>query len=478
MFYDKAMLGADYSASCAPVDVLQAVGDFDVLVPARLAIGGSSAAQKAERGTWFDEGYDCREPEGTAFAALVLDAIAAVDTGKNTRKGERLRNHEMIVRKLIANAVRCTIYHSPALVAVQRRASAYKGKPTWLNGKAMRRTTDLLAKAGLIEMVKGRHAVASTTITASPTLLFMALDAGITEKSVIYRMPSDRNLRLRQGNRDSELVTFERTKERKAWAAQLDDYNAFLSEQDIGIDLSPGQTDLLTARMNKERSKGKLPYVKPELLRKCLYRQFNNGSFSNGGRLYGGWWINCQKALRPHITINGKPTVELDYSGCMIRMLYHMDGIDYRDDPYGLDALAACQPDNQSEKDYFREPNKRMLLALINGREGKHNERIKMPNKQTYQPHFSRTEIVEMLKAKHATIARQFFTEVGIELQRLESDIALGIITNLKAKGIVCLPIHDSFIVTCEHENELIFEMNNVYKSNLIFDPVINGSKR
>jgi hypothetical protein len=477
VFYDKARLGADYSASQAPADAVEAFVDFDVLAPADGAGNDSSPASKAQKGTWFDEGYDFREPVGTAFTTAVLAAIAVVDTRKNKRCDEDHHNLETIVRKLIANAIRCTIYHSPALVAVQRRASAYKGKPTWLNGKAMRRTTDLLAKAGLIEMVKGRHEVASTTITASPALLFMALDAGITEKNLIYRMSSDRNLRLRQGNRDSELVTFERTKERKASAAQLDNYNAFLSEQEICIDLSPGEIDLLTDRMNKERSKGKLPFLKPELLRKCLYRQFNNGSFSDGGRLYGGWWINCQKALRPHITIKGKPTVELDYSGCMIRMLYHMDGINYRDDPYELDALAACQPDNQSEEDYFREPNKRMLLALINGREGKHNERIKMPNKQTYQPHFSRVEIVEMLKAKHAPIAHRFFTEVGIELQRLESDIALGIITNLKAKGIVCLPIHDSFIVTCEHEDELRFEMNNVYKSKLIYDPVIKKSE-
>ena len=477
MFYDKTMLGAGNTASQAPADALQAVADVDVLAPAQATHSHSSPASKAQKGTWFDEGYDFREPEGTAFTLAVLNAIAAVDTGKNTRKGKRLHNHEMIVRKLIANAIRCVTYHAPALVAVQRRASAYKGKPTWLNGKAMRRTTTLLELAGLIELTKGRHGGASTTFTASPALLFMALDAGITEKSVTYRLPLDRILRLRQGNRDTELMAFERTKERKIWAAQLDDYNAFLSEQDISIDLSDEEMDRLTARMNKERSRGKLPYIKPELLRKCLYRQFNNGSFSDGGRLYGGWWINCQKALRPKITINGRPTVELDYSGCMIRMLYHMDGIDYRDDPYGVEALAAFQPENRSEKDYFREPNKRMLLALINGREGKHNERIKMPNKQTYQPHFSRTEIVEMLKAKHAPIARRFFTEVGVELQRLESDIALGIITNLKAKGIVCLPIHDSFIVACEYEDELRFEMNSTYKSKFMFDPIIKKSE-
>ena len=89
MFYDKTMPGADYSASCTPVNGLQAVADFDALAPARTAISGPSAAPKAERGTWFDEGYDLLEPEGTVFTAAILDAIAAVDTGKNTRKGEK-----------------------------------------------------------------------------------------------------------------------------------------------------------------------------------------------------------------------------------------------------------------------------------------------------------------------------------------------------------------------------------------------------
>jgi len=37
-----------------------------------------------------------------------LDTIAVVDTRKNKRCDEDQRNHQTIVRKLIANAIRCT----------------------------------------------------------------------------------------------------------------------------------------------------------------------------------------------------------------------------------------------------------------------------------------------------------------------------------------------------------------------------------
>ena len=473
MFYDKTMLGAEQSASQAPADAVEAIIDFDFLAPAYSANSDSSTFQRARKGTWFDEGYDLREPVGTAFTMAVLEAIAAVDNIKNKRSDERQRNHETIVRKLIANAIRCTIYHAPALVAFQRRASAYKRKPTWLNGKAMRRTTDLLSNAGLIELYIGFEGVASSSFTATPALLLMAVEAGVTDDSLIYRMPDDRLLRLRAGNRETDLIPFELNEEKQAWAAKLRDYNAFLAEQDIDIDLSDDEMAQFLVQLNNDRSKGKLPYTKPELLRKCLYRQFNNGSFEDGGRLYGGWWINCPKTLRHEIIINRRRTVELDFSGCLIHMPYHLDGIDYRDDPYWLEALAACEQKYGLSEDYFRDPNKRMMQALINGTEGKHNERIRMPNKQTYLPYFSRIEVANMLMEKHAPIAHHFFTGAGVKLQRLESDIALDIITNMRKKGIVCLPIHDSFLVAAEYEDELRNEMNQSYRNQIGYDPII-----
>jgi hypothetical protein len=48
---------------------------------------------------------------------------------------------------------------------------------------------------------------------------------------------------------------------------------------------------------------------------------FNNGSFNEGGRFYGGWWQNFPSDYRQFITINGHTTWEYDYSSLHPAML-------------------------------------------------------------------------------------------------------------------------------------------------------------
>jgi len=55
---------------------------------------------------------------------------------------------------------------------------------------------------------------------------------------------------------------------------------------------------------------------------RTVYRVFNNNDWQQGGRFYGAWWISCPSKLRPHILIDGKRTVEVDYSGLHAAMLY------------------------------------------------------------------------------------------------------------------------------------------------------------
>ena len=42
---------------------------------------------------------------------------------------------------------------------------------------------------------------------------------------------------------------------------------------------------------------------------RTVRRIFNNGSFEEGGRFYGGWWERVPSRYRPQITIDGMPTV-------------------------------------------------------------------------------------------------------------------------------------------------------------------------
>ena len=66
-----------------------------------------------------------------------------------------------------------------------------------------------------------------------------------------------------------------------------------------------------------------------------LHRIFNRKSWHLGGRAYGALHQDfVRREMRPLIFIDGEPTTEVDFSAYHIRMLYHREGIDYRDDPY------------------------------------------------------------------------------------------------------------------------------------------------
>lgn len=473
MFHDKTMLGAGNSAFPAPTDVYQALGDSSGQFAIHLATDHPTAF-KAPLGEWFDEDFDFIGAEGDAFTDALLAKIEEVETRDRQRRAVDDASHRLFVRKLAANGFRAFRILNPPLVAVRRKGDGYKSRARWLNGKAMKRETILLQKAGLIEVNGGEQGVASTTYRVTDAFLIAAMNARIGDRNLIYRLSPERLVRVYKTNsKDGELVDFDLTGEAQEWIERIDAYNGFVAQRQIGIDLSTAETVRLTARMNQERKKGVPPLVRPDLIRKGVFRQFNNGSFEAGGRLYGAWWINCPKDLRPRITINGKPTVELDFSGCAIRMLYHENKEECEGDPYFLDAIDVCQRDNDLPKDHFREDVKRMTQALINGRKGGRAERIKLPDRHSFKPYFTRGQVMAMIMAKHVRIAHTFQTGAWGRLQRADSDIALEVITNLRIKGIVALPVHDSFIVAKGDEHDLNKQMIDCYLNRFEYNPVI-----
>jgi hypothetical protein len=80
-----------------------------------------------------------------------------------------------------------------------------------------------------------------------------------------------------------------------------------------------------------------------------------------------------------------------------------------------------------------------------------------------------------MILAKHELISTAFGTGLGKTIQRVDSDIAFEIIVSLMDDGILCLPIHDSFIVTKAHRERLNHQMIMSYRDRLGFDPIIKG---
>jgi hypothetical protein len=471
MFYDKMMVGAEYTASCAPVDALQAACMVEAAFVAP-AVQSAPTRFKPPKGIWLDHGQDFREPEGDPFTRHVLGLIQPFEKLKNKRSEKQTRHHYTRVRKVLANGLRCFYYFDPALVAFIRHGGRLRGKPEWFTGTGMNAVTDAMCEAGLITINTGEQGTAPT-YEATEALLFAALDFGVTEASLTHCITRERLVRMYETNRDGPYAAFDPNDETECWTAKLEAFNGFLDQQDIALDLSFAEQARVVGCLNYKRDRDLPRYHTPDLSRTHLFRQFNNGTFDEGGRLYGGWWISIPKHLRSRMTINGNQTVELDYSGSAIRMLYNLHGIDCPDDPYCLKEIAALEVEQGLPADHYREAVKALTQARINGTNREKDMMCSLPDGLSFAPHFKRDAVTRMIEAKHEAIADDFGSGAGIRLQRLDSDLALSIITGLMEEGIVALPIHDSFIVEAIHKDRLFEEMNDKYKERFGFNPVI-----
>jgi len=203
---------------------------------------------------------------------------------------------------------------------------------------------------------------------------------------------------------------------------------------------------------------------------KKLYRVFNNDSFEQGGRFYGALYQTMPKEFRRDILINGEPTVELDYAAHHIRMSYHREGIDYREDPYTPFA------DEKERRKVF----KKLMLVSLNAETEK--EAVKAFRSEcidiAWKTNLSLTNksilgLLERAREIHHRIAKYIHSDRGRELQNLDSRITEKILMRMTDKGVPCLPVHDSYIVPRQFENQLRGAMNEEYEALLGFEPII-----
>jgi hypothetical protein len=226
-------------------------------------------------------------------------------------------------------------------------------------------------------------------------------------------------------------------------------YNLLLDHTYIDIDgeciTVDDREELLASSKAYQRKRKDL---KLNLTRKRVYRVFNNKSFKNGGRFYGAWWMGCPDVLRKYIYLDGKPTVEMDYSGIHIHLLYALRGINYaelKQDSYSL-----------IENDPNRSLNKLLMLTAINAENDKaavnstYKQLVDDGRHHDYElgehPKLKLHEILGQLKLKHAPIADDIASNKGIVLQFYDSCIIEKLIKYYTNKSIPILTVHDSVI--------------------------------
>ncbi|HEY8356213.1 MAG TPA: hypothetical protein VIL30_02030 [Ramlibacter sp.] len=171
----------------------------------------------------------------------------------------------------------------------------------------------------------------------------------------------------------------------------------------------------------------------------CCYRVYNNGTFEEGGRYYGPWWQSVPRRYRKHIMINGKRTVELDYSSMHPTILGQRLGITIPDKFYEIEIGT-------------KKIVKQTFNALLNARgtsikpvDGYDEAKVGMPWR----------EFLKRIKEHYAPFKSYFGKGEGLKLQRIDSDIAEAVMLHFAKSGRTVLPVHDSFICTEEMEQEL-----------------------
>jgi hypothetical protein len=198
----------------------------------------------------------------------------------------------------------------------------------------------------------------------------------------------------------------------------------------------------------------------PKIYKRRMYRVFNNGTFDDGGRFYGGCWQQLDKEERRRLTINNSFVEELDYKGFHIRMLYDLKGIDIGDDdPYMIPGL------DPNCRDFF----KLAVLILINANSRTAAIEAIRNEARTEHPQFADEvdKLIDTFINHHHRIGEYFYSGYGVKLQRIDSNIIEAIIYELSLRGIPVLPVHDSIVVPIGYRDIVTHAMNEAYRREL-----------
>jgi len=192
-----------------------------------------------------------------------------------------------------------------------------------------------------------------------------------------------------------------------------------------------------------------------------MHRIFSRASFAYHGRLYGPWWQGVSQKLRQHLTVNGETTVELDYGGQHLRMLYAQAGVSLGDeDPYLIG-------------DWPRGLVKRAVMALINARGEDEAVGVICDHRDGSSAltgpgaHARARKLIEDIKRRHAPVAHRFHQDQGIKLMRQDSELVTSILRSMRQLGVVVLPIHDSFITDKRYAGYLREQMEAAWHDQI-----------
>jgi hypothetical protein len=150
------------------------------------------------------------------------------------------------------------------------------------------------------------------------------------------------------------------------------------------------------------------------------------------------------------LSIGGETVVELDYCTLHPAILYALAGAEMPRDCYEI-------------ADWPRKLVKVAMLTLINAPTKQkarfsiaHNERMaEVAEPGSQEALRAADNLIDAIKRMHKPIADSFHSDAGAWLMGIDASMAEMVMTIMLDKGIVVLPVHDSFLVQASKADEL-----------------------
>ncbi len=407
----------------------------------------------AQRDAWFDP---WRRPGSSKAKEIVADVQRQMENYETyfaLRKRRRRPADQEIFQESVA-AVVCNLVYRELTVPGGNLAVSLSNQ---LLGRAGRYGSPVMSKVfpdllermsspemAWLKLKKGQlgyfRTGRVTTIKAAGRLLQRMNDFGIQFED-LKRINGDEVIILKRSKDDAghsgDYLEYAETVRTRAYRQEVQRINEWLERADIDFD------EIAAPDKNVDPSERR------------LRRYFNNGSFEEGGRLFGGFWQSLKKQERHEgIQIGSEKVVTLDYAQMAPRILYGMVGQQPPEtDCYRIPGL-----------EFHRDGVKKLFAAAMFS--DSTLSRAPQGTRRLLPNGMSVGHMVNLIKAHHRPIAHLLFTGIGFQEMYRESEILVDALIALIDQCVVALPIHDALVVPSSNLALVRDTMLNVFREN------------
>ena len=387
----------------------------------------------------------------------IIDEICSdIENNRTSYKGvnDNIRKKEKEACRIIINALYQGYFSIPETwISIPLRRSAYTEKE--ISYRSIKKIYDYLKKNKFIKVKLGsEYAKKYTRIIPIKKLKIKFKNLGYKWRHYHYDN-SHESIILRDKNKVDQEIS--RNSNTEKYKINLNKINKFLLKHCVALDLDDNALKIIKKLKLKDKNKEEGFEYSLNYSKVYLTRIFSRNSLKLGGRFYRGWWQSLPKKFRPHITIDGYKTSEVDFSTMSLRILYAKENIRIADN---IDLYNIGLRGSKSYQIETRELIKIYINAILNDDTGNY----RLDNKQLTTLGLTHNQLKDRVYKFHKPIAKYFSTGIGLETMFIDSQIAERIMLHYLEEDIVVLPVHDSFIIRSGFESDLSRTMINKFK--------------